>query len=60
MIMFSQPSGRDLASGGVVGRGASTHLQPPQKTTSHAFAYLRNEDFRLLGVLTRRALERLD
>jgi len=40
----SQPAGRDLASRGVVGRGAS----------------MRNEDLRLLSILTRMALERLD
>ena len=59
MIMFSQPSGRDLASSGVVGRGASTHPRPP---VSRALGSLRNEDLQLLSfrVLTQRALERHD
>jgi hypothetical protein len=30
MILLSQPAGRDLAGSGVVGRGTSTHPQPPQ------------------------------
>jgi hypothetical protein len=60
MIFLSQPAGRDLASSGVVGRGASMHPRPPKKPVSRAPANLRNEDLRLLSILTRRALERLD
>jgi len=56
----SQPTGRDLTSSGVVGRGVSTHPRPPRRLVSRALANLRIEDLRLLSVLTRRALERLD
>ena len=44
----------------LVGRGVSTHPRPPRKPVSRALADLRNDGSRLLGVLTRRALERLD
>jgi hypothetical protein len=60
MIFLSQPAGRDLASIGVVGRGASMPPRPPKAPVSRAPANLRNEDLRLLSILTRRALERLD
>ena len=60
MIFLSQPSGRDLASSVVVGRGTSTHPRPLPKLVSRAFANLRNEDLRLLKIVTRRALEILD
>jgi len=56
----SQPTGRDLTSSAVVGRGVSTHPRPPRRLVSRAPANLRNEDLGLLSVLTRRALERLD
>jgi len=60
MIFLSEHHGRDLTSSDVVGRGVSTHPRPPRKLVSRALADLRNEDLRLLSVLTRRALERLD
>jgi hypothetical protein len=60
MIFLSQPAGRDLTSSDVVGRGVSTHPRHTRKPVSRALANLRNEDLRLLSVLTRRALERLD
>ena len=60
MILLSQPTGRDLAASGVVGRGVSTRPRSPSKSMSRALANLKNEDFRLLSILTRRALERLD
>ena len=60
MIFLSQPTGRDLTSSDVVGRGVSTHPRSPRKPVSRALANLRNQDLRLLSVLTRRALERLD
>ena len=60
MISLSQPAGRDLASRDVVGTGVSTHSRTPRKPLSRALANLRDEDSRLLSVLTRRVLERLD
>ena len=60
MIFFSQLTGRDLATSGVVCRGVSTRPRPPSKRVSRALANWRNEDFRLLSILTHRALERLD
>ena len=61
MILLSQPTGTVPASSGVVvGRGVSRRPRPPSKPASRALANLRNEDFRLLSILTRRALERLD
>ena len=59
MILLSQPTGRDLAASGV-GRGITTHPRSPSKPVARALANLRNEDFQLLSILTRRALERLD
>jgi len=44
----------------VVGRDVSTHPRLPEKPVSRAFANLRDEDSRLLSILTRRVLERLD
>ena len=60
MIFPSKPAGRDLASSGVVGHDTSMLPRPPPKPVSRALANLRNEDLRLLRILTRRALERLD
>jgi hypothetical protein len=62
MIFLSKPAGRDLASSGVVGFDAIPHSEPPKELVSRALrvASLRNKDFRLLGVLTRSVLERLD
>jgi hypothetical protein len=51
---------RDLTSSDVVGRGVSTHPRPPRELVPRALANLKNEDLRLLSVLNRRALERLD
>ena len=59
-MFLSQPAGRDLASIGVVGRSASMRPRPPKTPVSRATADLRNEDLRLLSILTGRALERLD
>jgi len=44
----------------VVRRDVSTHPRLPKKPVSRALANLRNEDSRLLSVLTRSVLERLD
>ena len=60
MIFLSQPGGRDLTSSDVVVRDESTHPRPPRKPLPRALANLRNQDLRLLSVLTRRVLERLD
>jgi hypothetical protein len=64
MIFLSHPAGRDLASSGVIGCGASTHPRLPKKPVLDALAnfkaILRNENFRLLSILARSALERLD
>ena len=60
MIFLSQPAGGDLTSSDVVVRGESTHPRPPRKQVSRALANLRNRDLRLLSVLTRNPLERLD
>ena len=60
MIFLSQPAGRDLAIRGVVGFDAILHPRPPKEQVSHALANLRNNDLRLLGILTRSALEKLD
>jgi hypothetical protein len=61
MIFLSKPAGRDLANSDVVGRGASTHHRSRKKLVSRglAGANLRDEDVRLLSVLTRRTLESL-
>ena len=67
MIFLSQTIGnRDLASD-VVGRGEGMllhglpgHFQPRKRRMSRGLANLRDEDLRVLSVLTRRALERLD
>ena len=60
MILLSQPTGRNLASSGVAGRVVSTRPRRFPKPASRALANLRDEDFRLLSILTRRALERLN
>ena len=60
MISLSQSASRDLTSSDVVGRGVNTDPQHPREPVSRALTNLRNEDLRLLSVLTRRALERLD
>jgi len=53
--------GSDPADSGVVGSGASSHSRPPKNPVSRAPAKLRrDEDLRLLSILTRRALGRLD
>ena len=66
MIFLSQTVGRDLASD-VAGHGEGMLLhvlpglfQPREKRVSRGLPNLRDEDSRLLSVLTRRALERLD
>jgi len=56
----SHPAGRHLAGSGVVGRGTNMHPRPRKSPVSRAPAKLRDEDLRLLSILTRRALERLD
>ena len=67
MIFLSEPVQRNLASSDVIGRGVGAllhgppdHLQPRKKPASRGLANLRDEDLRLLSVLTRRALDRLD
>jgi hypothetical protein len=67
MIFLSETVGRDLASSAVVGRGAGTlvhglpdHPRPRNIPEARGLANLRDEDLRLLSVLTRRALEGLD
>jgi len=59
----SQPAGGDPASGGRhpwSRRGESMHPLLPKRSVSRANDKLRHEDLRLLSILTRRALERLD
>ena len=62
MTFLSGPVGRDLASSGVVGRGASMDPRSQKESVSRALTNLktRGEDLQLLSVLTSRALERLD
>jgi hypothetical protein len=62
---FSVPE--TSGSSGVIGRGAGTplhdlldHPQKRKKPVSRGLANLRDEDLRLLSVLTRRAIESLD
>ena len=69
MLFLRKMVGRNFASSDVVGRGAGTlvhglpapdHPQARRNPVSRALAGLRNEDLRLLSVLTRRALESLN
>lgn len=60
MIFLSETVGRDLTSSDVVGRGAGTHSRPGKNSVSRGLANSRDDDLRLLDVLTRRVLERLD
>ena len=69
MLFLSEMVGRNLASSDVVGRGAGTlvhglpvpdHPQLRRNPVLRALAGLRNEDLRLLSVLTRRALDSLN
>ena len=64
---FSETAGRVLASSGFVSRGLSTsdhglpdHPLPRKDPLSRGIANLRDGDLRLLGVLTRQALDGLD
>ena len=66
MIFFSETVGRDLENSGVVGHSAGTllhglpdHPRPRKSPVSQDLANLRDEDLRLLSVLTHRALESL-
>jgi hypothetical protein len=54
-----------LAIGGFTPRGTGAPLRSRllpnrRKSVSHGLANLRNEDFRLLGVLARKMFERVD
>ena len=64
MIFLSSTIGRDFASRDVIGPGTPLHDLPghlqPRKNPVSSLANLRDEDLRLLSVLTRRALDRLD
>ena len=57
MIFLSR---RDFASSDVVGRGVTEHTRFRTNRASRGLPNLRDEDLRLLNVLTSRALERLD
>ena len=58
MVFLSETVGRDLTD--LVGRGAGTHSRSGKNSVSRGLANSRDEGLRLLNVLTRRALERLD
>ena len=58
-MIFLSKSGRDLVNSVVVARGAGTPPRPRRNLVSRRLANLREEDLRLLNVLTRRALESL-
>jgi hypothetical protein len=66
MIVLSSTIGRDLASDavdrdeGMLLPGLPGHFQLRKRRVSWGLANLRDEDLRLLSVLTRRALEGLD
>lgn len=67
MIFLSETTGRDLARSDVIGRGVGRPLhglpgrfQSRKKLVSRGLANFRDEDFRLLSVLVRRVLDRLD
>jgi hypothetical protein len=67
VIFFSERSGRDLASNDVINRGPGhglpDHPQPRKDPVSRGLANLRplrDEDLRLLSVLTRQALDGID
>jgi hypothetical protein len=60
-MIFLIKSGRDFSNSardsGVVARGAGTHPRPRENLVSRGLTNLREEDLRLLSVLTRRAFE---
>ena len=57
MVFLSR---RDLSNSDVVGLGLSMHTRPRTNRALRSLTNLRDEDLRLLNVLTRRALERLN